>query len=94
MHLAGALFLSHDTLGPLLISQSSAASLALTSQPPTLPSSSPAMWRVCTCAPFPISFFSCSINLPSQPDVGRASCIPNTKNNHFSVTEGVESDGA
>lgn len=21
-----------------------------------------------------------------QPDAGRASCIPNTKNNHFSVT--------
>lgn len=50
----------------------------------------PAMWRVCTCAPLRSSFFSCSINLSSQPDVGRASCIPNTKNNHFSVTGGGE----
>lgn len=31
-------------------------------------------------------FLSCSINLSVQPDAGRASCIPNTKNNHFSVT--------
>lgn len=31
-------------------------------------------------------FLSCSINLSVQPDAGRARCIPNTKNNHFSVT--------
>lgn len=31
-------------------------------------------------------FLLCSINLSVQPDAGRASCIPNTKNNHFSVT--------
>lgn len=37
-------------------------------------------------------FLLCSINLSVQPDVGRASCIPNTKNNHFSVT-GVEGGG-
>lgn len=35
-------------------------------------------------------FLSCSINLSVQPDAGRASCIPNTKNNHFSVTGVVE----
>lgn len=43
---------------------------------------SPSMWHVCTCNPF--LFLSCSINLCVQPDVGRESCIPNTKNNHFS----------
>lgn len=38
-------------------------------------------------------FLSCSINLSVQPDVGRASCTPNTKNNHFSVTGGGASKG-
>lgn len=48
---------------------------------------SPSMWHACTCNPF--LFLSCSINLSVQPDVGRESCIPNTKNNHFSVTGAV-----
>lgn len=64
-------------LSSLILSQPPAPSSLL-----KLRQASPSMWHVCTCNPF--LFLSCSINLCVQPDVGRESCIPNTKNNHFS----------
>lgn len=60
--------------------------VSLTTQPPALPKLSPChVASAHVRSPFHL-FLSCSINLSVQPDAGRASCIPNTKNNHFSVT--------
>lgn len=86
MHLANTLPLSHTVL------HTSSASRQ-PSPPPHHPSHSIARssklplpcGEYARALPFYL-FLSCSINLSVQPDVGRASCIPNTKNNHFSVT--------
>lgn len=89
MHLAGTLFLSHDTLGPLLTQPvicrpyRSRESASHSAELFPLPCGECARARPFAALFF---FFSCSINLSLQPDVGRVSYIPNTKNNHFSVT--------
>lgn len=87
MHLANTLPLSHTVL------HTSSASRQPSPPPPHHPSHSIARssklplpcGEYARALPFYL-FLSCSINLSVQPDVGRASCIPNTKNNHFSVT--------
>lgn len=86
-------FFATDKFGQMDPYQHSSSNTLSSAHPqPTLSSlfplkllqASPSMWHACTCNPF--LFLSCSINLSVQPDVGRESCIPNTKNNHFSVT--------
>lgn len=80
---SAAPFLS-DTHGPLLVSHSSCRFLSQLSLPLCQAFPLPCGERA-RALPFHL-FLSCSINLSVQPDAGRASCIPNTKNNHFSVT--------
>lgn len=77
-----SLSLSH-IYSPLLTSHRSSLPL---SQSITRPYKLPLPCGECARV-FPFYLFLlCSINLSVEPDAGRVSCIPNTKNNHFSVT--------